>query len=375
LVVDDFAPWRRFVSTIAQKEPGWQVISEASDGLEAVQKTEELTPDLILLDISLPNLSGIEVAKQIRKVAPNSKILFVSTHASWEIVEGALDTGASGYVVKADAGNELAKAVEAVFQGKRYISSRLMESTSAIPADAQAPERPGQREGLTWPSTPSLLRKTEFIRCHEVQFYSNESVFLERVTYFIGAALKSGNPAIVFATKPHRDGLLQHLKFQGMDVDAAIQQGAFVSLDAADTLSTFMVNGWPDADRFLEGFRNLIQSASSAAPEVAGAEVAPAVEAAVPKQPIVEAVKAAKQSHRTGAQFQNFAERMGADAPRPETLSGQIGGLLRNLRASQPEEVGNGWGDATEAQGLAPHQQPDLEDLLRRSLKLTPRTP
>ena len=81
LVVDDFEPWRRIISTIAQIQPGWQVICEASDGLEAVQKAEELMPDLILLDISLPKLSGIEAAKQIRKVAPNSKILFVSTYA------------------------------------------------------------------------------------------------------------------------------------------------------------------------------------------------------------------------------------------------------------------------------------------------------
>jgi CheY-like chemotaxis protein len=78
-----FAPWRHFVSTIAQIEPGWHVISEASDGLEAVQKAEELTPDLILVDISLPRLNGIEAARQIRKVAPESKILFVSTYASW----------------------------------------------------------------------------------------------------------------------------------------------------------------------------------------------------------------------------------------------------------------------------------------------------
>jgi len=119
LVVDDFARWRRFVSAIAQKEPGWQVICAASDGLEPVQKPEELTPDLILLDISLPKLSGIEAARQIRKVAPSSKILFVSTYASWEIAEAVLNTGASGYVVKADAGNELAKAVEAVLSGNR----------------------------------------------------------------------------------------------------------------------------------------------------------------------------------------------------------------------------------------------------------------
>jgi CheY-like chemotaxis protein len=263
LVADDFAPWRHFVSTIAHIQPGRHVVSEASDGLEAVQKAEELTPDVILLDISLPKLNGIEAARQIRKVAPESKILFVSTYASWEIVEGALDTGASGYVIKGDAGKELAKAVEAVFQGNRYISSRLTGYISADPEDG--PDRVGCRQGLAWPSTPDLLRKKRITRCHEAQFYSHDAVYLESVTPFIEAALKTGNAAIVFATKPHRDSLLQGLKAQAVDVDAAIQQGAYVSLDAADTLSTFMVKGWPDADRFFEGFRNLINSASNAA--------------------------------------------------------------------------------------------------------------
>jgi DNA-binding NarL/FixJ family response regulator len=133
LVVDDFAPWRRFISAIARREPGWHVIGEASDGLEAVQKAKEFTPDLILLDINLPKLSGIETAAQIRRVAPNCKILFVSTYASWEIAEKALDTGASGYVIKVDAGKELAKAVEAAFQGKRYISTRLK---GRLPSDS-----------------------------------------------------------------------------------------------------------------------------------------------------------------------------------------------------------------------------------------------
>ena len=135
LVVDDFAPWRRIVSTIVQIAPGWHVISEAADGLEAVQKAEELTPDLILLDISLPKLSGIEAARQIRKVTPNSKIVFVSTYASWEIAEVALDTGASGYIIKLDAGKELVKAVEVAFHGKRFISGRLEGRPSADPED------------------------------------------------------------------------------------------------------------------------------------------------------------------------------------------------------------------------------------------------
>jgi DNA-binding NarL/FixJ family response regulator len=93
-VVDDFALWRSCVNSIVQKELGWHVVCQVSDFLEAVQKAEELRPDLIVLDIGLPKLNGIEVALQIRKVAPNSKILFVSAYDDSDIVEGALDTGA-----------------------------------------------------------------------------------------------------------------------------------------------------------------------------------------------------------------------------------------------------------------------------------------
>jgi hypothetical protein len=118
--------------------------------------------------------------------------------------------------------------------------------------------------------------------------------------------------------------------------------------------------------RAAPGIRQFLQEASRSAPEAA-----PAVEAVAPStgSDVVEAVKAAKQPHRTIAQFQNFAERMGAEPQKPQTLSGQLHGLLNRLRTSQPEETGNTWGDAEEAMGLAPHQQPDLEALLKASLK------
>jgi hypothetical protein len=107
------------------------------------------------MDISLPKLSGIEAARQIRKVAPNCKILFLSTYDSLEIVEAALDSAASGYVLKVDAGKELAKAVKAVFQGKRYVSGRLKKVTPADTGDTHAPDR----EVLGSPSVPGPTKK------------------------------------------------------------------------------------------------------------------------------------------------------------------------------------------------------------------------
>jgi DNA-binding NarL/FixJ family response regulator len=140
LVVDDFGPFRMFVLSVFSKTPEFQIICEASDGLDAVQKAEELKPDLILLDIGLPKLNGIQAARQIRKLAPSSKILFLSQESSADVAQEALDVGAMGYVVKAHAGSELLAATEAVCQGRRFVSvglsgGCLTNSTNSQPLD------------------------------------------------------------------------------------------------------------------------------------------------------------------------------------------------------------------------------------------------
>ena len=100
LVVDDFKDWLRQVRLLLQSRPEWQVIAEASDGLEAVQKTQDLTPDIILLDIGLPELNGIEAARRIRQLTPNSKVIFLSQNSNLDIVQAAFDAGAVGTLVR-----------------------------------------------------------------------------------------------------------------------------------------------------------------------------------------------------------------------------------------------------------------------------------
>ena len=125
LVVDDYEPWRRFERLTLLGREDFQIIGECSDGDDAVQKADELKPDLILLDISLPTLNGIEAARRIRQVSPVSKILFVSENRSPDITEEALSTGAGGYVVKSDAAGELLRAINAVLESKRFVSASL----------------------------------------------------------------------------------------------------------------------------------------------------------------------------------------------------------------------------------------------------------
>ena len=125
LVVEDSEPFRRFTCSTLEKRPEFQIVGNVIDGLEAVERAEELQPDLILLDIGLPTLNGIEAARRIREISPTSKILFLSENRSADIAEAALNTGAGGYVVKSDAASELALAVNAVLKGEQFLSASL----------------------------------------------------------------------------------------------------------------------------------------------------------------------------------------------------------------------------------------------------------
>ena len=123
IIAEDFEPFRRVLYSVLQGSPTAQVICEVADGLEAVEKTAELRPDITLLDIGLPRLNGIEAARRIKHVSPRSKIIFVSQQFSSEIVEEAMATGARGFVVKLDVGRELLTAIEAVLRGDKFLSS------------------------------------------------------------------------------------------------------------------------------------------------------------------------------------------------------------------------------------------------------------
>ena len=240
-MVDDFQPFRRFIRSAVEEESQFEVVGEAEDGLEAIHKAEELQPDLILLDIGLPKLDGIPAARQIRRAAPKSKIIFFSQNHLPEIVEEALSTGASGYIVKSE-GDELFTALETVVQGNQFLSRSL--------------------RGPLYTGVKHSLSRTAI---HEVQFYSNESVFLNTFANFITPIIKSGDVVIVTASERHRNELASVLQSRGVDVTSAAAEGYYVAIDPAEPLSGFMVNDVPNRDRFFKVASDVVERAANSA--------------------------------------------------------------------------------------------------------------
>lgn len=243
LIVDDFEPWRYFVSSTLSKQVDLQNLLEASDGLEAVHQAEDLHPDLILLDIGLPRLNGIKAARRIRDLSPNSKILFLSEETSPDVAEAALEAGGAGYVVKSDAGRELLPAVRALSEGKRYVSARLV----------------GRVFFGTSTSFPS-----EGYSFHELQIYSNHASFLDGFTSFIAGGLNAGNAVVVLATEAHRQSLFQKLQTQGFDLEAIIESGGYISVDACETVSSLMIDDQLDPNQLESVVSSLVRTASKA---------------------------------------------------------------------------------------------------------------
>jgi DNA-binding NarL/FixJ family response regulator len=261
LIVDDFAPFRHFVCSKLEGLPGLQLIGEAEDGLEAVRKAQELRPDLILLDIGLPGLNGIQAARQILKLSPPPRILFVSENRSKDIAQEALRSGAGGYVVKSDAANELLPAVESVLQDMPFVSASLVGRVFVNPAETRAADCPDRNADV-----PQVCKQNGGAkRQHEVGFYSDDCSLLEDAAQFIGTSLKAGDSVIVAATELHRESILPRLQASDLDIGSAIEKGRYVALDAAEALSMFMLDNKLDPARFLSAFGNLIQTSARAA--------------------------------------------------------------------------------------------------------------
>ena len=222
LVVEDHAEFLRVIAGTLRRRADCQIF-EASDGLEAVQKIEELQPNLILLDINLPGLHGFHVAERIPELAPQASFLFLSQESSADIVRKALSLGARGYIHKASIAIDLLTAVDAALAGQRFLS----RSVASI----------------------------EPLHRHEIRFCPDDTALVEALTGCIAAALGAGDSALAVVTESHRPSILQGLRALGVDIDRVIEQGTYLSLDADEAL---------DLDSFRDAVNRLRRAAARA---------------------------------------------------------------------------------------------------------------
>lgn len=155
MVADDHEVVRRGLRSLLEAQPGWQVCAEASDGREVLQKALELKPDIIVLDVAMPNLNGLETTRQVLKTNPKTRVLILTLHDSDQLIREVLSAGASGFLLKTDAARDLVSAVDALRQNKTYFTSRvasmvlngfLKGGTGAIMSESISPLTPRERE-------------------------------------------------------------------------------------------------------------------------------------------------------------------------------------------------------------------------------------
>jgi len=159
LIADDHGLVRRGTGAVLRFRRGWSVVGEAVNGREAVEKAIELKPDVVILDISMPELDGVEATRQIVEAVPDSKVLVLTMHESDHIVRRALDAGACGYLLKSDLTDCLPKAVKAIAEGKRFLTPKVCEIVVEGFLRTRSEHQPAKRR-----DTRTTPRETEIIR-------------------------------------------------------------------------------------------------------------------------------------------------------------------------------------------------------------------
>jgi CheY-like chemotaxis protein len=207
------------------------IVGEAADGLDAIRQAEALRPDVVMLDIGLPMLSGIEVADRIRAKVPDAKLMFVTNESSLEVGEYAFRRGAHGYVYKPRAQRDVLPVFDAIIRGRRFVGGSL--------------ERIARGDSLA-------------AHRHDVLFCSSDAVLVGAFSRFIAGVLHEGNAVIVAVTEAHDQSLQRALRASHVDFALAIRQQRYVSVNISELLAKVMINGWPDPTRFLNAAGDLV---------------------------------------------------------------------------------------------------------------------
>ena len=240
LVVEDHEPFRRVICDLLRQRADLQIVGEAADGLDAIYQAEALRPDVVVLDIGLPRLSGLEVAGRIRAKVPGAKLMFVTNESSLEVVEQAFRRGAHGYVYKPRVQRDALSVLEAIIRGGRFVSGGL--------------ERIAQGDGLA-------------SHRHDVVFCSSDAMLIRAFGCFIAGKLREGNAVVAVVTAAHERRLQSSMEASYVDVALAIRQQRYLPVNVSELLSKATVNGCPDPLRYLDTAGDLLTEITRRATE------------------------------------------------------------------------------------------------------------
>jgi len=234
LVVEDHEAFRRVLCELLRERTDVLIVGEAADGVEAVRQAEALRPDVVMLDIGLPRLSGVDAAVCIRAKVPDAKLIFVTNESSLDVVEQAYKRGAHGYVYKPRVRRDLLPVFDAIIRGSGFVSAGLERVSRG---DSLASHR------------------------HDLVFCSSDAVFVDAFGRFIAGVLSEGNVVIALVTEAHDISLTRRLQASA-DLASAIGERRYIPMNINELLAKVMVNGWPDATRFLDTTGELVVEAA-----------------------------------------------------------------------------------------------------------------
>jgi DNA-binding NarL/FixJ family response regulator len=197
LVVDDHDVVRRGLKSVLEAHQGWQVCAEAANGRSAVTQAEQLNPDVVVMDISMPDMNGLEAARQIKKIHPKAEIVILSVHFSDQLVRDIVDAGAKSYILKSDAERDLVIAVEAVANHRSYFTTQVSEMVMD-----------GFRRRDTAPSPQVLKRERLTSREREIVQLLAEGRSSKQVATTLGISTKTA--------ETHRANIMRKLEIHSV---------------------------------------------------------------------------------------------------------------------------------------------------------------
>jgi CheY-like chemotaxis protein len=232
LIVDDQARFRRLLRSLIESQPEYRVCGEASDGMEAIQKVDQLHPDLVLMDINMPRMNGLEATRIIRRESPDCNVVIVSQNDARVTRDQARSADANGFVTKSDLIRDLLPEIGRV----------AMENISKLGETKESAAKGEPWCGLLADAAP---------RDHIVQLYQDQQFLNRAVCRFAAAAIANGEGVILVPTIAHWDAFRPRLESEGVDVKAAEKRGQLTIVDADNLLPSFMRDGMPDTPVFL----------------------------------------------------------------------------------------------------------------------------